>query len=253
MPPNKHSRLYLQLASKLADSITAGQYQIGDRLPAERELAERAGVSRATVREAIISLETRGLVEVRVGSGVYVIAVPATSNLPVPMNVEPFELSEARLLFEGEVAAQAATQITDVELANLERLLKEMEAENRRGHGEEADRQFHHAIAKATRNAAMAAVIDSLWMIRLQSPKCVALFTRSRTRGVKPVVIEHRAILQALRARDPDAARAAMRAHLQHVLNYLLDATEAEALAEAKAQISARRSRFAPRARSRLS
>jgi GntR family transcriptional repressor for pyruvate dehydrogenase complex len=75
------------------------------------------------------------------------------------------------------------------------------------------------------------------------------LFARSRTRGVKPVVIEHRAIVQALRARDPDAARAAMRAHLQHVLDYLLDATEAEALAEAKARISAQRSRFAPRAR----
>jgi GntR family transcriptional repressor for pyruvate dehydrogenase complex len=223
---------------------------VGDRLPAERELALRFAVSRATVREAIIALETRGLVDVRMGSGVYVISVPTSGAIPVPMDVGPFELSEARLLIEGEVAAQAARQISDEELRTLEQLLREMDTANRSGHGEEADRRFHQTIARATRNSALLAVVESLWLIRVSSPQCIRLFHRSRARGTKPVVAEHRAILQALRAHDADAARAAMQNHLQHVLDYLLDATEADALAEARARISAQRSRFAPPARS---
>jgi GntR family transcriptional regulator, hexuronate regulon transcriptional repressor len=248
-PPSSSRRLYVRLADELADAIAAGTYAIGDRLPAERELAERHSVSRPTIREAITSLETRGLVEVRMGSGVYVAGIPTTGGLPLPMDVDPFELSEARLLFEGEVAAQAAAQITDEELAGLEALLQEMESANQRGNGEEADRRFHHAIAVATRNSAMAAVVDSLWAIRLRSPRCVQLFERSRRRGAKPVVAEHRVIVQALRRRDAKAAREAMRAHLQQVLNYLLSATEKDALTEARAKVSAQRSRFAPATR----
>jgi DNA-binding FadR family transcriptional regulator len=249
VPADKNQRLYLQLAAKLVAAITAGQYRVGDRLPAERELAVKFSVSRATVREAIIALETRGLVEVRMGSGVYVISMPTTGGIPVPLNVGPFELSEARLLIEGEVAALAADQITDEELRTLDQLLKEMDAANRSGHGEDVDRRFHLTIARATRNTTLAAVVDSLWTIRVSSPQCIRLFHRSRSRGTKPVVAEHRAVLNALRARDADAARAAMQAHLQRVLDYLLDATEAEALAEARAKISAQRSRFAPSGR----
>jgi GntR family transcriptional regulator, hexuronate regulon transcriptional repressor len=245
----KDPRLYQKLARELSDAISAGRYVVGDRLPAERDLANRHSVSRATVREAIISLETRGLVEVRKGSGVYVTDVPVTNGMPLPMDVDPFELSEARLLFEGEVAAQAATQITDNELDTLNALLEEMESANRRDHGEDADRRFHKTIATATRNEAMAAVVDSLWVIRLSSPKCVRLFDRSRGRGVKPVVAEHRAIVQALRARDPRTAREAMRAHLQQVLNYLLDAAEKETIHHARAKVAAQRSRFAPSTR----
>src|SRR5258706_8776097 len=97
---NTSRRLYLQLATRISEAITSGQHQLGQRLPAERELAVQFSVSRATVREAIIALETRGLVEVRMGSGVYVIAIPTTGEIPVPMDVGPFELSEARLLIE---------------------------------------------------------------------------------------------------------------------------------------------------------
>jgi DNA-binding FadR family transcriptional regulator len=237
-------RLDTKLAETLSAEISAGTYRIGDQLPAERELAERYSVSRGTARTAIKSLEARSLVQVRRGAGVFVTAVPSTNGLPIPMDVDPFELSEARLLFEGETAALAAAQITDEELAGLDRLLVEMETANRRGNGEEADYRFHHAIAVATRNAAMVAVVDSLWTIRLQSPKCEQLFEKSRRRGTKPVVAEHRAILTALRARDPQAARQAMRAHLQQVLNYLVDAQEKATLEEARAKLSERRSRF---------
>ena len=241
--------LHLKVVQKISDAISAGTYQVGDRLPAERDLAKKYAVGRGTVREAIKDLAARKLVEVRRGSGVYVTGVPTTSGMPVPMDIDPFELSEARLLFEGEVAAQAAAQITDQEIDELDRLLSEMDAANRRGTGEEADRRFHRAIALATRNAAMTAVVDALWTIRLQSPKCVQLFAHSRRRGTKPVVAEHRAIMEALRSRNPGAARAAMRAHLQQVLNYLLDASEKEAMTEARTKVSERRSRFSPSTR----
>jgi GntR family transcriptional repressor for pyruvate dehydrogenase complex len=248
---SKSNRLYQRVADQLSAAIASGQLPIGERLPAERELSVAHKVSRATIREAIIALELAGLVEVKMGSGVYVIGMPSTDGLPVPMDVGPFELTEARMLFEGEVAALAATQISDLELADLEKLLKEMDAANKRGNGEEVDRQFHQAIANATRNAAMASVVESLWTIRLRSPQCIRLFHKSRARGTQPVVAEHRAILNALHAHDALAARDAMRKHLKLVLDYLLDATESEVMAEAKAKAAAQRDRFT--AGSRLS
>jgi GntR family transcriptional repressor for pyruvate dehydrogenase complex len=240
----KTARLYQRVAERLSEMIASGQYAIGERLPAERELSIAHKVSRATVREAIIALELAGLVEVKMGSGVYVTGMPSTDGLPVPMDVGPFELTEARMLIEGEVAALAATQITDLELAALDQLLTDMTLANKRGSGEEVDRQFHQAIANATRNSAMAAVVDSLWTIRLRSPQCVRLFQKSRARGTQPVVAEHRAILKALRGHDARAAREAMRQHLKQVLDYLLDATESEVMAEAKAKATAQRDRF---------
>lgn len=239
-----HSRLYRQVAERLAAAIAGGKHRIGDRLPGERDIAAAYKVSRATVREAIVTLQNDGAVKVKKGSGVYVTALPTTRILSLPVDVGPFDLTEARILFEGETAALAATQITDGEIAGLERLLAEMEAANRHGHGEEADRKFHQMIADATGNKAIASVVESLWTIRLKSPLCVELFQRSRARGVKPVIAEHRAILNALANRDAAAARAAMQKHLKQVMNYLLDATESEALAAAKAKSVARRNRF---------
>ena len=110
-------RLYQELARQLLAAIASGQYAVGDRLPAERELAAEFNVSRPTVREAIIALEVQGLVEVRVGSGAYVRQRP-DERLSTAFDVTAFELTEARLLFEGEAAALAATQISEAELTN---------------------------------------------------------------------------------------------------------------------------------------
>ncbi len=243
------SRLYQRVAETLAEAIHRGDWKPGERLPAERELAQQFDVSRPTVREAVIALELDGLVEVRIGSGVYVAEPVAGAGRrprasPVPMDVGPFELTEARMMVEAEVAALAASLITDEELDALAALLPAMEAANREGHGEDVDRAFHRAVAEATRNSAMVAIVDQLWLMRSQSPQCAAMFARSRERGTKPVVAEHEAIVQALRARDPRAARAAMRAHLARVLQYLLDASETEAIEEARARIAATRTRF---------
>ena len=249
--PPRPTRLYQYVAERLARSIASGQYKAGDRLPAERELATAHSVSRPTIREAIIALELDGLVEVKIGSGVYVVSDRPTGTAQVAMDIGAFELTEARLLIEGEVAALAATQINDNELSELDGLLAQMDDANQKGAGpgELVDRQFHETIARATRNSALLSTVEQLWTIRNRSPQCVCLFEKSRAKGYVPVVAEHYAIVEALRARDANRARAAMRDHLSRVLDYLLDATEVEVIEEAKAKIAAQRTRFSSDAR----
>lgn len=244
----KQARLYQYVAERLARAIAAGTYKKGDRLPAERELAQSYSVSRPTIREAIIALELDGLVEVRIGSGVYVTNTEPVRGAQVAMDIGAFELTEARLLIEGEVAALAATQITDEELEELETLLDKMDSANRKGAGagELVDRQFHETIARMTRNSALFQTVEQLWTIRNRSPQCVRLFEMSRSAGHAPVLNEHRAIVEALRSRDANSARAAMRDHLSRVLSYLLDATEVEAIEAARAKVAAQRDRFSP-------
>ncbi len=237
-------RLYQDLARNLLEELSSGRYPIGARLPAERELAIKYGVSRPTVREAIIALEVQGLVEVRVGSGAYVLRMPGKEDLP-GFDISAFELTEARLMFEGEAAALAATQIGDDEIAEIERLVEAIARENIDPRGtEQADRAFHLAIARATRNGAIHDAIERLWDLRSTSPEAALLHEKARTANIKPVVDEHTAILEALRARDPSAARAAMRNHLTQVIDSLLFATEERQIEEARRTAQAKRERY---------
>lgn len=237
-------RLYQELARQLVSEIASGQYAVGDRLPAERELAAEFNVSRPTVREAIIALEVQGLVEVRVGSGAYVCQKP-DDQLDAAFNVTAFELTEARLLFEGEAAALAATQITEAELTELDNLVRDIAQGNDHGDGEIADHAFHQLIARASRNAAIVKTINDLWDLRSSSPECALLHEKARHAQVKPVIAEHTAIVEALRSRDPAQARAAMRAHLGAVIDHLLFATEERAVEEARKAAQTTRARYA--------
>lgn len=242
---SSQDRLYKNLARALFIELSNGKYTVGDRLPAERELATEHGVSRPTVREAIIALEVQGLVEVRVGSGAYVRRLPGGEDSP-GFNVTAFEVTEARLLIEGEAAALAAVDITDDELEELDRLVHRIADENRRDQGtEDADRSFHVLIARATRNAAMVHAVEELWRLRASSPASALLYSKARTAKVKPVVAEHTAIVRALRTRDPAQARGAMRTHLRAVLDHLLFATEEQALSEARKTAELTRHRYA--------
>lgn len=248
-PPQRgrpqQDRLYQDLARRLIAELAAGAYAVGDRLPAERELSIQYNVSRPTVREAVIALEVQGLVDVRVGSGAYVKRLPGKNDIP-GFNITAIELTEARLLFEAEAAALAATQISDDEIAELAALVIEIERENRSPQGtEQADRAFHLAIARATRNNAILEAVERLWDLRAQSPESALLHEKARSANIKPVVDEHSAILNALAARDPVAARAAMRTHLAAVLESLLFATEERAIAAARKAVQAKRDRFA--------
>lgn len=237
-------RLYQDLARNLLEELAGGLYPVGARLPAERELALKYNVSRPTVREAMIALEVQGLVEVKVGSGAYVRRLPGKGDLP-GFNISAFELTEARLMFEGEAAALAATQLTDEDLAGIEHLVQEIARENLDPRGtEQADRAFHLAIARATRNGAIFDAIEHLWDLRSSSPEAALLHAKARSANIKPVVDEHTAILTALRARDPAAARAAMRGHLSQVIDSLLFATEERQIAEAREAAQTKRNRY---------
>ncbi len=245
-PPAK--KLYQQVVAAIDEAIASGRYKPGQRLPAERDLAEEFGVSRPTVREAMLALEIRGIVEARHGSGVYVTDQPVAEAVPQELDIGPFELTEARALFEGETAALAATIISDEQLEQLENILKAMVEENAGEYnGELADRAFHVGIAEATRNSAIVTVVEDLWDMRYRSPLCRHMLERARQVGVKPRIDEHRVLLDALTARDPQRARQAMREHLHRVIDAILAATELEAVERARDEVAARRTEFARR------
>ena len=213
----KVQRLYLQVAQQLQDLVSAGKFAVGTRLPAERDLA--------AIREAMIALEIAGLVEVRSGSGVYVQAVNVKpSKLNMGEAPGPFEILEARKLIEGETCALAAQRISDEQLHMLQQLLDEMAEENRREEiTEQADEMFHCQIAQAAGNSALTVAVTWLWQMRRESAISTHFHQRLRKEGSRPILADHQAIMDALRARDSEAARAAMAGHLQRVTDHLLE------------------------------
>lgn len=237
-------RLYQQVADHLREQITSGAYAIDQRMPAERDLAKQFNVSRPTVREAIIALEIEGLVEVRTGSGVYVVSTVATHAGPTDYDVGPFELVEARRAIEGEVCAAAAVHINNAQLAHLDHLIGVMQAEHETpNQGENWDRDFHMTIADATQNPAFVAAVAQLWNMRDTSPMLIAM-RKARHGGTAPRLRDHEMIFKALNRRDPHAARNAMHAHLNRVLENLLRQTEVEAMKKARGETNALRTRF---------
>jgi DNA-binding FadR family transcriptional regulator len=241
----KPKRLSEQVADKLAAAIARGDHPVGSRLPAERDLAEQFEVGRPTVREALLILQIDGLVDIRTGSGVYVIENRPKRARALEEGIGMLELIEARCLFEGESAALAAKLATPEQLKKIYAALEAMEEEERLGiPGEEADRAFHVAIAEATQNAAIVYTVQTLWDARSGSTQAARTLERVRAAGVRPRINEHQAVCDAIAARDPDAARAAMRNHLVRVMDDLIDATKAEELAAMQARIDEQRRRY---------
>lgn len=225
----KSGKLYHRVIDGILPQLVAGDFPVGSRLPAERELAEIYAVSRPTVREAMVALEMMGMVEVRKGSGIYVVSLRMPGEQDDVLDVGAFELLEARRGIEAEVAALAALRIDKDALAALETLLIEM-TDTDIGVSERADRDFHLVIAGATGNSAMVAVVTDLWAMRERCDLARTIHQRARGGGELLRVEEHCAILDALRLRDGEAARAAMRNHLDAVLDHLLAKTENDEL-----------------------
>jgi DNA-binding FadR family transcriptional regulator len=246
MSAKGENRLYERVAKDLTSQIAEGRYAVGQRLPSERDLAQTYSVSRPTIREAIIALELDGLVDVRLGSGVYVKAQTPNEGQAGATDIGPFELLEARRAIEAEACAMAAKRITNEELDQLDALVIEMQTENARDvdRSEDADKRFHMLIASSTQNSAMIAAVEMLWEARERSPQTKLMGEKAHAAGVIPRIDEHAAIVSALRARSPEDARDAMRRHLTRVLNSLLAATEVQELEEAKARIAAARDRY---------
>ena len=209
-------RLYRQIADQIRGLIQAGEYGAGARLPAERDLARELGVSRPSVREALIALEVEGLVEVRIGSGIYVrgatTGTRAIGRMPV---AGPFELLRARYVIESECAALAARSAKRPQLRSIENALERHGTGNARGPpAAPGGPPISRAIAEATGNAALVHVVRLLW-----DERTGALFKRLEDHYDSPrlwrtAIAEHRAVLKSIAARDADGARAAMQRHL---------------------------------------
>src|SRR5512132_3525486 len=157
-------RLYRQIADQIRGLIKRGEFAAGARLPPERDLARQLGVSRPSVREALIALEVEGRVEVRIGSGIYVQAPTEHAGQEAEAAAGPFELLRARYVIEGETAALAAKSAKRPHIAAIEDALAQMAREL----GEDkqpldADRIFHLRVAEATGNGALVAVVKMLW------------------------------------------------------------------------------------------
>ena len=225
----QNRRLFWDIVEKIELLIDSGNYPPGSRLPPERVLAEQFDVSRPTVREAIIALEVRQRVEVKTSSGVYVIEKPDEANKQ--LFVTAFELTQARALVEGEAAALAAGSITKEELEQLHSNLVKMEAGI---DADQADKEFHSIISRATRNNAILFAVQNFWFLRESKENIKEAYRMVCQSNVNKRKDEHRDIYNALKAGDAQKARIAMHEHFNRLINALFDATEAKALEEVK-------------------
>ncbi len=210
-------RLYVRVARRIAELIDSGQVGPGDKLPSERELAEMLKVSRPSIREAMIALEVSGVIEVRTGSGIYVVErQPASPAERVEdTGIGPFEIFELRQMIEPDAAALAAERMTDAQIAELKTLLEDMERHQDSPDLEAIDRRLHIAIAQGTENTALALTVEWLWDLRLQSGMSRGFHRAILDEGIYPALAEHREVVNAIASRDPEGARRAMRTHLE--------------------------------------
>ena len=209
-------RLYRQVADQLRALIDSGEYSVGSRLPTERDIAEQLKVSRPTVREALIALEVEGRVRIRVGSGIYVSEPALVSPLPASAMIEgPFELLRAREFIEGAIAEQAARVATPEDIERIDASLHAMANTQHPGDASMIhDRAFHVAVAGCLDNAVLVRVVGDLFDQRLNPYFTKLAHYFENPESWRAALAEHRAIRDAIAARDPEAACTTMREHL---------------------------------------
>lgn len=207
-------RLYRQVADQLRHLFESGEYAVGDRLPSERDLADRFSISRPTIREALIALEVEGRVRIRVGSGVYVTEPPRIPAAPTTDD-SPFEVLRARQFIERSIAEEAARCATPADVNLLDDVLRRMAGKAHPNPSTIAlDREFHTGIAAILGNTVMVRVVGELFDQRM-----TPFFTRLSQYFEDPAtwelaVEEHRVIRDAIAAGDGPRAGAAMNDHL---------------------------------------
>ena len=210
-------RLYRQIAEQLRSLISQGEFAAGTRLPAERDLAKQLGVSRPSVREALIAMEVEGWVEVRTGSGIYVLdRSKRVKGKPLaPTEWGPLELIRARRVVEGEIASMVAALAKHKDIEAMRKAIDAMKSDAQRGVLPlEGDRAFHTAIVEACGNVVLIETVQSFWDSR-RGPLFKRLVGYFETmKSWQSAIDEHEAIFAAICAHDGDAARAAMHAHM---------------------------------------
>ncbi|KQW39014.1 FadR/GntR family transcriptional regulator [Rhizobacter sp. Root404] len=210
-------RLYRQIADQLRGLLERGEYAVGSRLPPERDLALQLGVSRPSVREALIALEVEGLVEVRMGSGIYVLPpddAPRTHHVGAE---GPLETIRARQVIESGLAAHAAQHMKKAQIAGLRNAVALMQQELDSGLlAWQGDRLFHARIAEASENSVLVRIVGELHDER-HNPLAEQLISHFETeRSWRAAIDEHLAVIDAIASRSPEAARSAMATHLQN-------------------------------------
>lgn len=225
-------RLYQEIGTQLKDMLSSGQYPVGSRLPPERDIAAQFGISRAIVREALIMLELENLIDVRKGSGVYVINLPNSNRSTTSSkdDIGPFEMLQARQLLESNIAAFAATQIIKSDIADMRKALQqESEALASGQDNYDGDEMFHMLIARATQNSVLEDMVRELWLRRQYSPMWQKLHNRIADHTYRRDWLEdHQKILQALQCKDPQAAYQAMWQHLENVKQTLMELSDVD-------------------------
>ncbi|HBS0900325.1 TPA: transcriptional regulator ExuR [Klebsiella pneumoniae] len=217
-------RLYQQLAAELKTRIEQGVYLVGDKLPAERFIADEKNVSRTVVREAIIMLEVEGYVEVRKGSGIHVISNHPKYQQVADESLEFANYGPARQLIESNIAEFAATQVTKQDIMKLMEI-QEKARNEKCFRDSEWDLQFHVQVALATQNSALAAIVEKMWTQRVHNPYWKKLHEHIDLRTVDNWCDDHDQILKALLRKDPNAAKLAMWQHLENTKQMLFNET----------------------------
>jgi DNA-binding FadR family transcriptional regulator len=238
----KTHRRYQEIAGRISRYVAEHNLQPGARLPGEIELAKVCGVSRPTIREAMIALEIAGELEIRSGSGAYVREAVNPMSLVLDSGPGPFELLRARLMIEGETAADAALYASASDLNKIEKTLEQMRRMvASKINAQVSDRQFHVAIGEAAKNSVLASIINGLWA-GMFAPMYHRLSVRAGLDQHQAAALEdHEAIFKAIAARDPNEARRAMRRHLQHVEEHLTSDTDEPESREQTPAAAARR------------
>ncbi|HYT28190.1 MAG TPA: FadR/GntR family transcriptional regulator [Ktedonobacteraceae bacterium] len=221
--PIQSIKVFEQVAVQIEKRILDGELRSGDRLPTERELAEQFHVSRTAVREAMKILAQKGLVDMRPGRGTIVIdgsheAMQDSIGLVMKLKLGEVggsdNLVEVRGILETEIAALAAARATETEIAAMRAAIKVMDENlNNANAFIAADNRFHEALARATHNALIIILINSIVNLLSEQRKQVFDVEGGPQRGQ----IHHRRILDSVIRHDPEAARAAMRSHLRQV------------------------------------
>lgn len=215
------SRLYEQIVHQIEESIVKGVLKAGDQLPAERELAQRFGVSRTAVREAVKALREKGLVEAYSGRGTFITdgttqAVRQSLDLMAKIGQPEgsTHLAEVRAILEPEIAALAAVRVQESELATMREAVAVMDKSGQDPEAYiEADLDFHLALAEGAGNPLILSLLDSI--VGLLREQRLRIFRVSG--GPERGQIHHKRILEAVERHDSTKAREAMRAHLDQV------------------------------------
>lgn len=214
LPRLTRTRLYEQVAEQITTWIHANGLQAGDRLPPERELAQRLGVSRATLSQALVALEVIGVVSVRHGDGTVLSDAPGPRRIVEAIRAHANRLPEiidTRDALETKIAALAAQRRTPEDLARIEEALTAMATEvEAGGRGVEGDERFHGAVTAAAHSLLLARLMDEIRDL-IRETRIESLSQPGRP---SESLAGHRAVADAIRAGDPEAAAAAMHAHV---------------------------------------